>query len=606
VTFGLSHSLMSNVKTDLQPTPTLDAALPRRVGDFPTLTEALDYAAKGKRGFNFYSARGELKDILTFAELRTRALEVAKKITGFGLAAGERMALIADTSPDFMAVFFGCQYASVLPVPLPLPTSFGQREGYVAQLTQQMKNCGAAILIYPALMHEFAEQAAAEVPGIGFHGTMSQLFGAARKDGAPRLPKPDDLAYLQYSSGSTRFPHGIEVPHKMLMANCHGIGAHGVQVRDDDRCISWLPFYHDMGLVGTLLASLSCQVSTDFLATEDFARRPLTWLHLMSRNKGTITYSPTFGYDICTRRVNEEALANLDLSAWRIAGIGADMIRPDVMAAFAERFRGAGYRSTTFVPSYGLAECTLAVSFMPLETGIQTDPVDERILSGELTIEDLESGALNGRAVAGSLTYREVVNCGKPLPQFQVEIRNQQGKILPDKGIGRVFVKGEAVMRGYFNDAEATRAVLTADGWLDTGDMGYMKDGCIYIVGRVKDMIIINGKNHWPQDIEWAVEQIPGVRSGDSAALSVPGKGGEEAPLVLVQCRFSDFEDRRKLAEQVKHIVQNIAGVGCHVALVPPRSLPHTSSGKLSRAKARAQYLRARSRFSTPDSWPCP
>jgi len=198
---------------------------------------------------------------------------------------------------------------------------------------------------------------------------------------------------------------------------------------------------------------------------------------------------------------------------------------------------------------------------------------------------------MNGRAVAGSLTYREVVNCGKPLPDFAVEIRNDKSKVLPEKEIGRVFVKGDAVMRGYFNDPEATKAVLTADGWLDTGDMGYIKGGCIYIVGRVKDMIIINGKNHWPQDIEWAVEQIPGVRSGDSAAISVPGKSGEEAPLVLVQCRFSDFEDRRKLAEQVKHIVQNIAGVGCHVALVPPRSLPHTSSGKLSRARARAQYL---------------
>ncbi|HXV73769.1 MAG TPA: fatty acyl-AMP ligase [Sphingomonadales bacterium] len=582
---------MSNVRTDLIPTPTLDSSLPRRLGDFATLTDALDYAAKSKRGFNFYTARGELKEVLSFADLRKRALAAAKKISGYGLRPGERVALIADTSPDFMAFFFGCQCASVLPVPLPLPTSFGQREGYVAQLAQQMKSCGTSILIYPALMHELAEQAAGEVKSIAFHGTNAQFFRAASRDGELAPPRAQDLAYLQYSSGSTRFPHGIEITHKALMANCHGIGAHGVQVREDDRCISWLPFYHDMGLVGTLLASLSCQVSTDFLATEDFARRPLTWLHLMSRNKGTITYSPTFGYDICARRVNEEALSSLDLSPWRIAGIGADMIRPDVMAAFAERFRSAGYRPTTFVPSYGLAECTLAVSFMPLDAGIQTDPVDERILSGELTIEDIENGPINGRAVAGSLTYREVVNCGKPLPQFTVEIRNDKGKVLPEKEIGRVFVKGDAVMQGYYNDPEATQAVLSANGWLDTGDMGYMKDGCIYIVGRVKDMIIINGKNHWPQDIEWAVEQIPGVRSGDSAAISVPGKSGEETPLVLVQCRFSDFEDRRKLAEQVKHIVQNIAGVGCDVALVPPRSLPHTSSGKLSRARARAQYL---------------
>lgn len=582
---------MSSLKTNLTPTPTHDPTLSRRFGDFSTLTEALDYASQGQRGFNFYTARGELREVLSFSELQKRALEAAKKIVGYGLKPGERLALIADTSPDFMTFFFGCQYASVLPVPLPLPTSFGQRDGYVTQLSQQMKSCGASILIYPAPMHELAELAASEVKSIVFHGTNAQFYRAVREDGRPQPPKSSDLAYLQYSSGSTRFPHGIEITHKALMANCHGIGQDGVQVKENDRCVSWLPFYHDMGLVGTLLASLSCQVSTDYLATEDFVRRPLTWLHLMSRNGGTISYSPSFGYDICTRRVNEEVLSELDLSLWRIAGIGADMIRPDVMGAFAERFAVCGYRASTFVPSYGLAECTLAVSFMPLDMGIQTDPVDERILSGELTIEDIDNGSVNGHAALTSLTQREVVNCGKPLPQFKIEIRSQTGRALPEKQIGRVFVKGDAVMRGYYNDPQATQAVLSDDGWLNTGDMGYMKDGCIYIVGRVKDMIIINGKNHWPQDIEWAVEQIPGVRSGDSAAISVPGANGAETPLVLVQCRFSDFGDRRKLADQIKHIVQNIAGVSCDVALVAPRSLPHTSSGKLSRAKARAQYL---------------
>jgi fatty-acyl-CoA synthase len=331
-------------------------------------------------------------------------------------------------------------------------------------------------------------------------------------------------------------------------------------------------------------------VTTDFIATEDFARRPMTWLKLISQNKGTISYSPTFGYDVCTRRVNDSMLAELDLSSWRIAGIGADMIQPDVMAAFAKRFKSAGYKPTTFVPSYGLAECTLAVSFMPLGVGIVTDLVDERILSGELTIEEIEKERKE-RGINGAANVRKVVNCGKPLPQFTVEVRDTDGNIMPDKGIGNVFVKGDAVMVGYFNDPEATKAVLSPDGWLDTGDMGYMLDGCLYIVGRVKDMIIINGKNHWPQDIEWAVEQLAGVRSGDSAAISIPGEANEEVPLVLVQCRFSESEDRRKLAEQVKRSVQYIAGVTCRVELVPPRTLPRTSSGKLSRAKTKAKFL---------------
>lgn len=582
---------MTGANTGLTPTPTRDDTLPRRVGDFPTLTEALDYAARGKRGFNFYSPRGELKEVLTFTKLREGAVKTAEKIAAFGLDKGERAALIADTSPDFITFFFACQYASVLPTPLPLPTSFGQREGYVAQLARQIETCGAAAVIVPAHMKELAGEAARKVKGVRFFGTHKEFLKAAKGKGGIRPPGREDISYLQYSSGSTRFPHGIEITHKALMANCHGIGAYGVDVNDDDRCVSWLPFYHDMGLVGTLLASLSCQVSTDFLATEDFARRPMTWLHLMSRNKGTITYSPTFGYDICARRASEKMMEGMDLSPWRIAGIGADMIRPDVLAAFAERFKPVGYRPETFVPSYGLAECTLAVSFMPLGRGIQTDQVDERILSGEITFDAIENGRVNGRRAVGPVNTREVVNCGKPLPQFEVEIRNESGKVLPEKEIGRIFVRGDGVMKGYYNDPQATAEVLSKDGWLDTGDMGYLKDGCIYIVGRVKDLIIINGRNHWPQDIEWAVEQIPGVRSGDSAAISIPGGNGEEVALVLVHCRFSDREDRRKLTDQVKHIVQTIAGGSCQVSLVPPRSLPRTSSGKLARAKARAQFL---------------
>lgn len=317
----------------------------------------------------------------------------------------------------------------------------------------------------------------------------------------------------------------------------------------------------------------------------------MTWLKLISENRSTITYSPTFGYDICTRRVSDSMLAELDLSSWRIAGIGADMIQPDVMEAFAKRFAPAGYRPTTFVPSYGLAECTLAVSFMPLNTGIITDRVDERILSGELTIDDLQNHKPTKDEINGAHATREVVNCGKPLPCFTLEIRDNQGNVLPDKAIGRVFVKGGPVMTGYYKDEEATKAVLSDDGWLDTGDMGYMLNGCIYIVGRVKDMIIINGKNHWPQDIEWAVEQLDGVRSGDSAAISIPGERSEEVPLVIVQCRYRNESDRTRLVNDVKTRVQHIAGVNCVVELVPPRTLPRTSSGKLSRAKTRAKFL---------------
>ena len=581
---------MTDAHQNLAPLPT-DDTLPRRTGDFPTMTAAIEYAATGQRGFNFYDARGDLTEVLTFKNLMLKAQEIGRKISASSIGKGDRIALIAETSADFLNFFFGCQYAGALPTPLPLPTTFGQREGYVAQLALQMKSCSASAVICPHYMKSLVTEAAKKVKTVTFCGTSEEFVESVEGEGELFEPTPEDVAYLQYSSGSTRFPHGIIVTHKSLMANCHGISTHGVKLRDGDRCVSWLPFYHDMGLVGTVLACVSSQVTTDYIATEDFARRPMTWLTLISRNKGTVSYSPTFGYDICTRRASDSMLKTLDLSTWRGAGIGADMIQPDVMAAFAKRFKRVGYRATSFVPSYGLAECTLAVSFMPLETGIVTDLVDERILSGELTFEDLSSEKKKKRRYHGAIPMRKVVNCGKPLPEFEVEIKGPGGAVLPDKEIGRIFVRGASVMQGYFDDPKATKEVLSKDGWLDTGDMGYMLKDCIYIVGRVKDLIIINGKNHWPQDIEWAVEQIAGVRSGDVAAISIPGEAKEEVPLVLVQCRFSDDEDRRKLVEQAKKTVQQIAGVTCQIELVAPRTLPRTSSGKLSRAKCRAKFL---------------
>ena len=287
--------------------------------------------------------------------------------------------------------------------------------------------------------------------------------------------------------------------HAALLHNLrsHGIG---LEVEDADRVISWLPWYHDMGLVGCLLSPVAMQMSVDYLKTEDFARRPLAWLDLITRNPGTtLSYSPTFGYDICARRMSSQTRAEdrFDLSRWRIAGNGADMIRPDVMQAFVDAFADAGFEASAFCPSYGLAEATLAVSLMPPGEGIRLELVEEHELSGS-EHDDAERPR----------RYRAIVNCGKPVVGMEVEIRGPNGEALPDRGIGKLYVRGTSVMHSYFRDPESTAACLSDDGWLDTGDMGYLSGGYIYIVGRAKDMIIINGKNHWPQDIEWAVEQI--------------------------------------------------------------------------------------------------
>lgn len=572
----------------LEPTPTLDSSLPRRYADFDTLLDALDYAAGGKRGLNFYSPRGELETSLTYKQIRERAHEIGRRLVHFGIKRHSRVALIAETNEDFVCYFLGCQYAGLLPVPLPLPTSFGGRDGYTEQLHQQMKSCEASAALSAAYMLPLLDEATngLDMEFVGTPDTFEAQASAADIENV-KLPdvKTDDLAYLQYSSGSTRFPHGVAVTHKSLMSNCHGIGKHGMEVQDDDRAVSWLPFYHDMGLVGMLISPIACQVSIDYLATEAFARRPMQWLKLISKNKGTMCSGPTFGYEICARRANKTDLEGLDLSSWRVAGIGADMIRPPVLEIFAETFKDCGFNKNAFMPSYGLAECTLAVSFGPKLSGYDIDLVSEEVLSGE--VKTVKEHKANGNGA----NYREVVDCGKPLPEYELEIRDENDNALGDREIGRVCVKGLSVMVGYYMDEEATKACLSEEGWLDTGDIGYVVDGSLFIIGRIKDLIIINGKNHWPHDIEWAVEKLPELRSGDSAAISIPGDNDEEVPAILVQCRKRDEDEREDLENRIKTEVQAVIGKSPVVVLVPPRSLPRTSSGKLSRVKARRQYL---------------
>jgi fatty-acyl-CoA synthase len=561
----------------LLPTSTT-CSVERRFSDFSTLGEALDYAASGERGLNFHDPRGTLSRPYRYSELRDDALAAARRLIAHGIVPGDRIALVAETCPEFAALFFGAVYAGAWPVPLPLPTSFGGRDSYIDQLRVQMQSADPRMLIFPAELEALAGEAASRC---GVEGVVWQSFATRA---APLCDLPvaaaDDIAYLQYSSGSTRFPHGVAVTHNALLNNL-AAHSHGMEVCETDRCVSWLPWYHDMGLVGCLLSPVANQVSADYLKTEDFARRPLAWLDLISRNEGTtLSYSPTFGYDICARRISSQTKASerFDLSRWRVAGNGADMIRPDVMQAFVDAFAEAGFKASSFLPSYGLAEATLAVSIMPPGEGIRVELVEETELSGDVAKADRPQ------------RYRAIVNCGKPCRDMAVAIRAEDGVTLGEREIGQVWASGPSIMHSYFRDQAATDACLQ-DNWLNTGDMGYMSDGYIYVVGRAKDMIIINGKNHWPQDIEWAVEQLPGFKSGDIAAFAITTPGGEETPAVLVQCRTTDNGERARLRDAIRDKVRSITGMHCVVELVPPRTLPRTSSGKLSRAKARNLYL---------------
>jgi fatty-acyl-CoA synthase len=363
------------------------------------------------------------------------------------------------------------------------------------------------------------------------------------------------------------------------MANALAATKEGLQVVPADRAISWLPLYHDMGLVGFLLMPLSAQMSIDLMPTGAFVRRPLLWLDLMSKNQATISYSPSFGYELCAKR-GDGSREGLKLDQWRVAGCGGDMVRPGPLRAFADRYAAAGFAPEAFVASYGMAEATLALTMAPLGRGLVFDQVD-------VTRMEKDGAVVKG---AGSRA-RGFVRCGRIFSGHELEVRNAAGAVVPEHQAGRIFVRGPSLMREYFGDPAATDVVLSADGWLDTGDLGYLVDGEIVPTGRAKDLILLNGRNVWPQDLEWTAEsEIEKLKSGDVAAFSIDRDAAEQL-VVLVQSRSNDPDARRGLTEDVAAILRARHGVEAQVELVGHNALPQTSSGKLSRSKARALFL---------------
>ena len=564
-------------------TPTVNS-LPLRRADFATLAEALDYAAQGDTGANFYAGSGKLATVLPYRTLRLEAQELARKLLSLKLPRGARVAVIAETSPEFLRFFFACQYAGLVPVALPASANLGGHAAYVARLHGLLVGCGASVATASAQFLRFLREAA-EGMDLAFVGAPAD-FDALPEHAAVVQPSgPDETAYLQYTSGSTSFPRGVVITQNAVLSNLAGVVNHGLDIQPDDRCVSWLPFYHDMGLVGCMLAPMATQRSIDYLDTRDFAMRPRRWLELMTNTKATISFSPPFGYELCARRIRPEDVAGYDLTAWRVAGIGAEPIRAELPDRFAKLLAPAGFDPRAFVPCYGMAESSLAISFAPLKSGVVVDWIDADQLSENLRV--LPAGSDTGRV-------NGFVRCGGPLPGHEVAIRDDQGRPLPDLHVGRIKVRGPSVMSGYFAQPEQTRQALSHDGWLDTGDIGYLVDGSIVITGRHKDMIIINGRNIWPQDIEHIAERQPELRSMDASAFFVLGAEDEEVAVVAVQSNISDAAEGRKLTQRLSREIQEELGIPCLIELVPRHTLPRTSSGKLSRAAAREDYLERR------------
>ncbi|HHJ34494.1 MAG TPA: fatty acyl-AMP ligase [Gammaproteobacteria bacterium] len=570
--------MASTKPTTLLPTPTINS-LPLRRADFATLADALDYAAKGETGANFYPGRGLLKTVLPYRVLRQRAITLARRMLSLPVERGARVAMVAETSPDFLCFFFACQYAGLVPVALPAVVNIGGHEAYVSRLRGLLQGCGASIAMASSQLFSFLNEAAEGI-GLTFLGTPAEFDGLPETDIELQHSGPTEIAYLQYTSGSTGFPRGVVITQQAVIANLVATVNHGLDMQEDDRCMSWLPFYHDMGLVGGLLAIVATQRSIDYLDTRDFAMRPRRWLELMSSSRASIAFSPPFGYALCTRRVRPEDVAQYDLSAWRIAGIGAEPIRPELTERFAALLAPAGFDSRAFVPSYGMAENSLAISFSPRWQGVVVDWIDADELAENMRAKPVEKGTGNG-----------FVRCGGALPEHEIAIFDDDGNTLPDLHVGRIRLRGPSVMSGYFELPEQTERVLLPDGWLDTGDLGYLIEGSVVVTGRHKDMLIINGRNIWPQDIEHIVERQPELRALDASAFSIPGPDSVEIAVVVVQCNINESTQEQLLTQRLHREIHEELGIDCLIELVPRHTLPRTSSGKLSRSATREGYL---------------
>jgi len=568
------------IMKQLTPTPA-NTNLPLKIAPYTNLVDALEYAAQGDTGFNFYDGRGHLSAVLSYAELRDEARIIARRLLSLGCERGARVGIIAETEPMFHRFFFACQYAGLIPVALPAGIQLGAHGAYVSQVRRMLKSCGASIVVAPDTHANFMAEA---VEGL-------DLLMAGKQSDFDALPEADvefeplgadDPAYLQYTSGSTSFPRGVEVTQKTVLNNLMEIARYGLKLSSDDRFVSWLPFYHDMGLVGFILVPIIGQLSVDYLGSRTFAMRPRLWLKILSDNGGTISSAPTFGYALCAKRLRPSDVASYDLSHWRAACVGAERISPEPLQEFADILEPSGFDQKAFVACYGMAECVLATSFAPLGEGLNVDVVDRKMMA-----DHGEARPSSGDAISTSA----YVDCGKLLPGFEFCILDDNGVEMENRHCGHIHLKGPSVMRGYFHDEKSTSEVLSEDGWLNTGDIGYRIDDHLVITSRSKDVIIIKGRNIWPYDLEVLAQQTGGVKLGGVAAFSVSLDGNEEQAVMVVETKEKDADKRLHIVEEISRSIHAHFGINVRIDLTPRGTLPRTSSGKLSRSQSKQDYL---------------
>jgi 1-acyl-sn-glycerol-3-phosphate acyltransferase len=549
--------------------------------DARTLLDVLDrYAeAQPERVHLRLLAEHGVED-LTYGDLREEASQVAAGLRGRRVPVGASVAIMLPTGREYFLAFFGALLAGCIPVPVYPPGRPSGLEDHLRRHVGVLVNAQAVTLVTVPEARRLARLVAPQIPTLEHVVTVGELRTATGWVGRPALTG-SATALLQYTSGSTGAPKGVVLSHANLLANIRAMHQAG-RLEPSDVFVSWLPLYHDMGLIGSWLLSLYAGIPFVVTSPVLFLTRPARWLRAISDHGGTVSGGPNFGYELCVRRIEDHELEGVDLSSWRLAFNGAEPVSPDTIARFTRRFAAFGLDPAAVTPVYGLAECSVALTVPPLGRGLRTDTVSRERL------------ARSGRAVPADPGGPDTVGfvaCGGPLPGHDLRIVDETGSPLDERREGRVEFRGPSATSGYHRDLAATRR-LVRDGWLDTGDLGYLADGELHPTGRVKDLIIRAGRNLHPSDLEEVVGSVPEVRRGCVAAFaSADPTTGTERLVVLAETRLEGSRELDGLRRAVLAAATDLVGTPPdEVVLVPPGTVPKTSSGKIRRAAARQRY----------------
>jgi fatty-acyl-CoA synthase len=544
-----------------------------------TLPEALDEAAHSDAGYVFLASDGETRR--SYAEIYDASRRVAHALRALGLGRGDLVALVVGDAEQFLTTLFGASIAGVIPASLYPPATTSDLPRYLAATAGILRSCGARAVVTTAGLQPHLDELRSRCPELSFV-VACETLDAGESEPLRRV-SADETAFVQFTSGSTSVPKGVVVTHRNLSANIEAFsGPAGVGSSTSDIAVSWLPMYHDMGLVGMAIGAVYGRLSAVLFTPQAFVKRPVDWLRVISRYRGTVSFAPNFAYDLAVRRVKETDLEGLDLSCWRVAGCGAEPIHAPTLAAFAKKFGPVGFRETSFLPCYGLAEHVLAASFSPRGRSLCVERLSADVVAGERLATSAGHGSPSPHVT--------VVSCGLPLPGHQIQIADEFGSALPERAIGEIRLAGPSVTPGYYREAELTARTIR-DGWLHTGDLGYVSNGELFVCGRVKDIIIVNGRKYHPQDLEWGIGDLAGIRRGRVVAFGTVAGGKADRTVIVVEP--SGTVPAEVLADSIRRRIVDLCGLLIDdVVLVPRGAVERTTSGKVRRAATKMRYER--------------